>query len=214
VRPSEISLADGVKGLLWPAPSGAPGVLVIHGHGSRKDNHADFAELVAARGLAALAIDLPGHGETGGTLGANALDATLAGIDELTRSGYGPIGLRGSSLGGFLALGMAPRSPDVRAVVAICPARPELLARRLGSDWPLAVDLEAAVREPGIARGYWHAVDDDRVPWAATLRLAGLSPPPVHLRVKMGGSHTSLQHDPGVLRDTVDFLHEHLGSRG
>jgi dienelactone hydrolase len=181
-----------------------PAVLVIHGYGSCKENHADFAEQVVARGMAAMAIDLPGHGQTGGRLGSAALDA-----------GHARTGLRGSSLGGLLALAAAARQPElVAAVVAICPAQPAMLARRLEANWPLAIDLDRAARHPGIARGYWHARGDDQVPWSGTFRLAQISPPPVHLRVTMGGSHTTLQHDPAVLRDSADFLAEHLGDRG
>ncbi|MDH3227254.1 MAG: alpha/beta fold hydrolase [Thermoleophilia bacterium] len=215
MSPSSLRLANGVSAMLWEVHGRAPAVLVIHGYGSRKENHSDFAEQVAARGMAAMAIDLPGHGETGGRLGPAALDAVLAGIDALGDAGHARIGLRGSSLGGLLALAAAARRPElVAAIVAICPAQPALLARRLEADWPLAIDLEHAARLPGIARGYWHATGDDRVPWAGTLRLAQISPPPVYLRVKMGGGHTTLQHDPEVLRDAADFLAEHLGGDG
>lgn len=211
MAPSEIALPNGVSAILWDAAEQAPSVLAIHGYGSRKENHADFAEAVAARGLAAMAIDLPGHGQSAGELGPAALDAVLAGIDALEERGHTPIGLRGSSLGGLLALAAAVRAPRVRAIVAICPALPQRLAELLEAEWPLTIDLEQAVRQPGVARGYWHAVGDDRVPWAGTFRLAQISPPPVHLRVKMGGGHTTLQHDPEVLRDTADFLVAHLG---
>ncbi len=212
MSPSEIALPGGVSAVTWEAPPDTPAVLVIHGYGSCKENHADFAELVAGRGMAATALDLPGHGATGGQLGPHALGAVLAGIDELEARGHSAIGLRGSSMGGFLALAAAARRESARAVVAICPAQPRRLAHLLESDWPLAIDLERAARQPGIARGYWHARGDDRVPWEGTFRLAQISPSPVHLRIKMGGGHTTLQHDPEVLSDSVNFLMEHLGA--
>jgi hypothetical protein len=99
----------------------------------------------------------------------------------------------------------------VRAVVALCPAQGPLLAERLGDPWPAALDTYAAVASPGIARGYWHAMADEVVPWPGTFRLAQLSPSPVRLRVSSGGHHRSLQHDPDVLAATVSFLEEHLG---
>jgi len=110
--------------LLQGAP-GAPGVVMLHGAGSRKENHLDFAERLADVGMWALVPDLRGHGETGGQMDAGMPGDVLACLDDLRARGAGPLGLRGSSMGGFLSLVAAPQHPDVRAVVAICPARPE-----------------------------------------------------------------------------------------
>lgn len=185
-------------------------MVVVHGLGSRKENHADFGAAVAAAGMAALVLDLRGHGESGGELGAGASADVAAGLDHLAARGHRPLGLRGSSLGGLLALHAAREHPGVGAVVAICPARPEALARRLGAGWPRALSPEPPAEPDGRARGYWHATGDDRVPWGATFALASRTPPPARLRVTLGGGHQSLQHDPAVLADTVAFLAEHL----
>jgi pimeloyl-ACP methyl ester carboxylesterase len=202
-----------LAGLYWPAPAGSPGVVVVHGAGSRKENHSDFAELASRTGMAALALDLRGHGESGGVADAGMLDDVMVALDALAARGLGPLGLRGSSLGGFLALHAAARHPAVRAVVALCPAQPAGLARVLGARWPLEFPLEPAVaRRDGVARGLWHARGDERVPWQATFALAQLAPQPRRLRIAMRGHHRSLQHDAGVLAETVSFLREHLGA--
>ena len=133
-----------LAGLLWPAPAGAPGVVIVHGLGSRKENHADFAELVAGAGMAALAIDLRGHGASGGELDEGLAGDVIAGLDALAARGHAPLGVRGSSLGGLLALHAARVDPRVRAAVALCPARPDRLAERLGEDWPRALSRRAA----------------------------------------------------------------------
>jgi dienelactone hydrolase len=196
---------------LWPAPPEAPAVLVAHGWGSRKENHADVAEACAAAGMAAMAVDLRGHGASGGAPGPGLLDDVLAGLDALAARGHRRLGLRGSSMGGFLALHAAARHPLARAVVAICPARPEGLARIMEADWPLALPTEEAVaRDDGVARMYWHATGDDRVPWGATLALAGITPHPMRLRVVLGGGHRTLQHDGRALAAGVAFLAGHL----
>src|SRR3954452_4435896 len=54
----------GLSYALWlpDDPKPWPGVVIVHGAGSRKENHADFARLAVASGWAALAFDLPGHG--------------------------------------------------------------------------------------------------------------------------------------------------------
>jgi alpha-beta hydrolase superfamily lysophospholipase len=203
----------GRAALLWRAPAPAPAVVVVHGAGSRKENHRDFAEACAAAGMSALALDLRGHGESAGAPDAGMLDDVLAALERLRAEGAAPLGLRGSSLGGFLALHAAARDPGVRAVAALCPAPAEGLARVLGADWPLALPLDRAVaRADGVARGYWHARGDERVPWTHSMRLAALTPQPRRLRIAMGGHHRSLQHDPAVIAETVAFLAGHLGA--
>lgn len=200
-----------LAGLGWPGPAGSPGVLVVPGYGSRKENHADMGAALAAAGVAAIALDLRGQGESGGRLDAAVLDDLQAGLDHLAGAGHRPLGLRGSSMGALLALHAAAADPRVRAVVAICPARPEGLAARIGGDWPLALDPRPAVARPdGVARGYWHATGDDRVPWGATMDLAGRTHHPMRLRIALGGGHGTLQHDPAVLAETVAFLTAHL----
>jgi pimeloyl-ACP methyl ester carboxylesterase len=188
-------------------------VLIVPGYGSRKENHRDFGEALRAAGMAAAAVDLRGHGETGGALDGGVLDDVAACLDDLAAAGHAPLGIRGSSMGGMLALHAAARDPRVRAVVAICPARPGRLADRIGADWPRALELAPAVaRRDGVARGYWHATGDASVPWGATFALAGITPQPMRLRIALGGGHGTLQHDPAVIAETVAFLREHLGA--
>ncbi len=186
-------------------------MVVVHGAGSSRANHRDFAERLAADGVNALAVDLRGHGESGGAADAGTIDDVLAAVDWLAGRCAGPLGIRGSSLGGYLALHAAARDPRVRAVAAICPARHESLAARRGLSWALDMPLEPAVaRDDDVARGYWHATGDELVPWPWSVRLHALSPHPRRLRIVMGGSHGSLQHDPAVQSDTVAFLRRHL----
>src|SRR5689334_20977633 len=51
-----------------------PGIVVLHGAGSCKENHADFARLAADFGWAVLAYDQRGHGESLGEMSPAALD--------------------------------------------------------------------------------------------------------------------------------------------
>ncbi len=196
-----------------PGVGTAPGVVVLHGYGSRKENHLDFAERLAGAGMWALVPDLRGHGETGGEMDAGMIDDVLACLDHLDERGAGALGLRGSSMGGFLSLVAAPMHPKVRALVALCPARPAPLAARIGRDWPLGHPLEPATwRADGVARGFWHARGDEVVPWQNTFTLASRAAQPKHLRIEMGGNHRSLQHDPRIQEETTLFLADHLGA--
>ena len=202
-------------------PAGAPrgGVVILHGAGSRKENHLDFARLCAAAGLAAIAFDQRGHGASEGALGAGALDdvALIAGLLP-----PGPVFLRGSSMGGFVALAAAARA-KARAVVAICPAGGAQLLDGLRAgrfdfraDEPAldeliaAVDLPAAARALGPGLMLLHAEGDDRVPIAHSAALHEHAPGSTLIRVP-GGDHHSVQHDAVLQRRAVRFLLERAG---
>jgi pimeloyl-ACP methyl ester carboxylesterase len=198
------------------APRGTPrgGVVILHGAGSCKENHLDFAHLCARDGLAAIVFDQRGHGASEGALGARALDdvALIAGLLPA-----GPLMLRGSSMGGFVALAAAARA-GARAVVAICPAsgahllaglRAGLLGFR--ADAPAleaalgAVDLPAAARALGADLLLLHAEGDDRVPVAHSEALHAAAAGSSFIRVP-GGDHQSIQHDAGLQARAVRFL--------
>ena len=100
---------------------------MVHGAGSQKENQFDVARALRAAGVAAVCFDQRGHGESEGALGADALDDVAA---MATLLPPGPVALRGSSMGGFMAL-MASTRMELAAVVAVCPASGELLARGL-----------------------------------------------------------------------------------
>ena len=121
--PSREGVEDGLAYSLWlphmndgssasrPGPSGAgrrvPGMLVLHGAGSRKENHADFARLACANGWAALAFDARGHGASAGEMGPGAVQDVVAMAGMLAAEpGVDPrrVVARGSSMGAFLAL--------------------------------------------------------------------------------------------------------------
>src|SRR3954452_2872201 len=90
-------------GLAWArfAPARGPataGVVILHGADSRKESHFDFARACADGGLAALAFDARGHGESPGPLDGRAVDDVARMADLLReRAGIERVGLRGSS---------------------------------------------------------------------------------------------------------------------
>src|SRR5690349_19085040 len=63
------SLGDDLSGALFLPESlrPAPAVIVCHGAGEFKENYFELCELLAGRGIAALAIDMHGHGESAGS---------------------------------------------------------------------------------------------------------------------------------------------------
>ncbi|MGB8879298.1 MAG: alpha/beta fold hydrolase, partial [Solirubrobacteraceae bacterium] len=106
--PSEIGVQDGLAYTLWlPRVPARGGVVVLHGAGSCKENHHDFARAALGAGLAAVAFDQRGHGDSDGALDGCVLEDVRA-IATLLRARLGdpeaPVALRGSSMGGYLAL--------------------------------------------------------------------------------------------------------------
>lgn len=83
---------------LLDLPPGEPwgGLVILHGAGSRKENHADMAAAATAAGMAVVRFDMRGHGASGGQLDGRALD-DVAAAAALLPAGL-PVALRGSSM--------------------------------------------------------------------------------------------------------------------
>jgi pimeloyl-ACP methyl ester carboxylesterase len=202
-------------------PDGDPwgGLVILHGAGSRKENHADMARAAAAAGLATVRFDMRGHGASGGMLDGRAID-DVAAAAGLLPPGL-PVALRGSSMGGYLAL-VAARPARAAAVVAICPAPARLLARGLRrGELEVAADvaaleallgahpLEDAVAALDVPVLIQHAEGDEEVPVAGSRELAGLLRHPAsRLDVVRGGDHRSVQHDAAAQAAALAWLRD------
>ena len=209
--PPELGSSDGISYALF-LPEGEPeaGVVILHGAGSAKESHFDFARGCRDDGLAALAFDARGHGRSEGEFGPGALDDARAMV-ELLRAHAPAIALRGSSMGGFTAIHTAARDADLCAVVAICPAPEDLLLRSLRAEgperfrcdveatahWLESLDLYSAVAGLGPATGLLllHARGDEQVPYAVSEQLHAAAHEPKRMLLLPGGHHRSLQHD-------------------
>jgi pimeloyl-ACP methyl ester carboxylesterase len=229
-RPHLPDVSGSTDGLAWNLflpQSGEPprgGVLILHGAGSTKESHHDYARACASGGLAALAVDLRGHGESEGVLGAGAIDDVVALAGTLRReAGVDALGLRGSSMGGYLALVAAARC-GARAVVAICPAPAALLragvvAQRFefrADDDALIELLDAnddrdAIAALDVPVMLLHARGDESVPVEHSRELAAAA---AHVRLVEipGGHHRSIQHDAELQGETVRWLSRRLRS--
>jgi uncharacterized protein len=204
-------------------PEGEPwgGLVILHGAGSRKENHADMAAAAAAAGLATVRFDMRGHGDSGGMLDGRAID-DVARAAALLPAGL-PLALRGSSMGGYLAL-VSATAAGAAAVVAVCPAHAPLLARGLRTgELEVAADtaalgallaahpLEPAVAALAIPVLLQHAAADERVPVAGSRALAArLRHPASRLDVAPGGDHRSVQHDPAAQNAALAWLRDVL----
>jgi pimeloyl-ACP methyl ester carboxylesterase len=216
--PDELGARDGLAYALF-VPDDEPlgGVVILHGAGSCKENHFDFARALRATGMAAVAFDQRGHGESEGALDGRAV------ADIVTMAGVlpegPPLALRGSSMGGYLALVAAAQLRAV-AVVAICPAAADHLARGLDDErFEFRADterlqaflaehpLDAVVPTLEADLLLLHAEGDEQVPIEHSRELYALADPALTRFVEVpGGDHRSIQHDPEFQALAVRFL--------
>jgi fermentation-respiration switch protein FrsA (DUF1100 family) len=208
-----------------------PGMVIIHGAGSRKENHGDFGRACAASGWAALAFDQRGHGDSEDGMSPAALaDVSrmagfLARVDGVDAS---RVCVRGSSLGGFMAIQAAATSEAIAGAIAICPAGSEDLVRGLrGGRMEMRIDqgaresLEAWLSEHDLREAVElmgpkpllliHARGDDQIPSEWSKELYARAPEPRKLILLPGGHHRSAQHDPELQGIALRWLERRLG---
>jgi uncharacterized protein len=206
----------------WPA------MVIIHGAGSGKENHADFARACNERGWAAVTFDQRGHGDSGDEMVPAALGdvvlmarflSSVDGVDSRR------ICVRGSSMGAFMAIHAAATSDEIVGVIAICPASEEQLRRGLRSgDLEMRADvdaLDAWLGEHDLRDAVGligskpllliHARGDERIPYTVSEQLYARAAEPRKLIVLPGGHHRSAQHDPELQGMALRWLERELG---
>ena len=225
VEPPELGRT---AGLAWArfVPDAPPrgAILVLHGAGSSKESHFDFGRAARAAGFAALCFDARGHGESEGPMRMGVLDDVAAMAAELPADV--PLALRGSSMGGYLAI-VAAGPLGARAVVAICPAPADALVRGLRTGrFDFDVDRPALIafvsendhlQAVGSFTGgllLLHAEGDESVPYQHSVAIdaAAVDAAPKRLLVLPGGHHRSIQHDPELQAETLRWLGKTLSS--
>lgn len=218
--PADTGERDGLSyALFLPAEAPAGGVVVLHGAGSQKENHFDFARACRGAGLAAVAFDQRGHGDSPAPMDAR-MAADVGVVAGLLPPGI-PRALRGSSMGGYLAIVAAERA-DAAAVVAICPASARGLRSGVRAGrFEFTADVEslgaflaehdelAAAADLSSPLLLLHAEGDEQVPIAHSAALAAARDeaglPTRFVRVP-GGDHRSIQHDDELQDLSVRFI--------
>ena len=227
VLPREIAVHDGLAYSLWLPDEVRGGVVILHGAGSCKESHHDYARLLVSARYAAISFDQRGHGASEGVMDGRAIEDIVA-MADLLRSRIGDPGaslaLRGSSMGGCFALLAAP-AVGAAAVVAICPAGPRGLQRgveagTLGFDADVAAlsallteaDLHETVGSLEMPVMILHAEGDEQVPVEHSRELAArFASPSSRLITVPGGHHRSVQHDDELQAVSLKFIQRALG---
>ncbi|WP_421996124.1 alpha/beta hydrolase [Reyranella sp.] len=225
-----LGLGDGLVAWRWGE---GPPVLLVHGF---EGHRAQFAAILAAlrqRGLAAVALDVPAHGESAG----EELTAVkfIAAIDRALAA-LGPLpAVVGHSMGGAMSLyALARRGGAGRAVLIAAPSSLKRELQRFATAVGLSprgarafiASVERHVGQPAADFDVRHLVgridlplllihdqDDRRVPVVEAARAAHALPD-AELMITRGLGHNRLLGDPVVVRAVVDFVaaQETMGS--
>jgi dienelactone hydrolase len=197
-----------INALLFEADARpAPAVVLVPMLGRPKDDWQAVGDRLAAAGISALAIDLPGMGLPG-----DAASLVAWNTDVRAAVGYlasrptdvrpGSIGIAGASLGANLAVVAAAADPSVRSLALVSPSvdyrgvRIEQPLRQYGARPALLV---ASLHDPYAARSVRELADD---------------PPGIRqMRWSDTAAHGTLllSRDPDVVRSLVEWFQQTLG---
>lgn len=220
---------DGITlaGTWWPGRRpDAPAVLLLHGVGASRNQTGPMAEALVARGYAALAIDLRGHGASTITDHSYGLDEGLdarAAFDWLkARQHGGKVAVVGVSLGGAAALigrdGAVPA--DALVLVAVFPDIRAAIYNRMAS---VLTPLGGTLAEPLLSfqslprYGVWPgriapiaAIRDFRAPVFVIGGAADRYTPPAEARAlfEAAPNRKGLWLVPGLSHGEVSNLHD------
>lgn len=225
----QLKARDGISiaGTYWPGrtPS-APAVLLLHGVGASRNQTAPMAAALAARGYAALAIDLRGHGESTITDHSYGLDEGLdarAAFDWLKAKQHGgKVGVIGISLGGAAGLvgRDGPVPADALVLVAVFPDIRHAIYNRMAS---ILTPIGGTLAEPLLSfqslprYGVWPgriapltAIRDFRAPVFVIGGAKDRYTPPVETRAlfEAAPNRKALWLVPGLSHGKVSSLHD------
>lgn len=142
------SLGDALAGVLFlpESASPSPALIVCHGAGEFKEHYFELCERLAERGVASLAIDMHGHGESEGERfyvdmrqWVADIRAAIYFLSAHPRIDGDKIGAFGLSSGGTAILEAALVEPKLKALVALD------ATVRNSMPWPFALVLQLLI---------------------------------------------------------------------
>ncbi len=218
-------VVGGRRVVAWSWGERGPGVLLVHGWGSRGARFVDLGNALLTEGYRVVTFDAPGHGASAGRLSSGPEFARAA--HAVVRA-VGPVSyVVGHSVGGFASALAIGRGLAVHRAVFLAPSAnansysaqfaallgvdgPVMasmrgrLERRLGFSWK---DLNIPALGPGMRVPLLviHDRDDREVGWGDGAAIAQ-SWPRAELVTTTGLGHHRIVSDPAVIRQVVTFL--------
>ncbi len=214
----------------WIWGERGPLVLLMHGWGSRASRFRFFVPPFVAAGFRVVALDGPGHGQTGGTRAS--LPQFAAALTAVAHATGEVAGVVGHSLGGaaaIFAMGRGLRPVPMVAIAA--PAEPAAFFQRFARHLRLPSRVRERIRE-SLEERFGVKWSDLDVPAIAArnaspllvIHDAGDHDVPIGdgraIAIAAGGTlvetqglgHRAIMRDPEVVHATVTFLARHLTS--
>lgn len=184
----------------------APAVLLLHMLTRSRGDWEPVGRRLAEEGVAALALDFRGHGESARLTPGVPDDLTLllqdvtAGIRFLQARAevrHGHIGIAGASLGATLAVMAGAADPAVRSMALLSP----------GLDYR-GLRIDAAMRKYGPRPVLLIASSEDTYAVRSARQLGAAQDPARELRVVDGAGHgtTMLSRAPDLVRAVVEWF--------
>ena len=202
----DLATSDGVsiKGTYYrPAATDAPGVVLLHMLGRKRGDWDAFARQLQDAGYSVLAIDLRGHGESGGKRewGKMTMDAAAATDFLRARPEVDPerIVIIGASIGANIAINYGAEDPDVVGVALLSP----------GLDYR-GVKTAEAVKAYGDRPLFIAASSEDKYAAESSRTLDGLAQGPHQLLILKNQGHGTqmLGKDNGLEEAIFQWLAE------
>ncbi len=143
----------------------APCVIICHGLGGSKDNKLPLLEAFSKAGLASMAFDFSGHGESQGSFEkltvTNAVADSKAAIDyvsSLASVDASRVGIMGHSFGGSVSLIGAAGDKRIKSIVVSAPVVDFLETLRMLSDFDTKIGNLTVWKD----KGYTHYLNADQ----------------------------------------------------
>jgi pimeloyl-ACP methyl ester carboxylesterase len=218
-------LVGGRRVIAWSWGERGPGVLLVHGWGSRGARFVDLGNGLLSHGYRVVTFDAPGHGASSGRQSSGPEFARAA---QAVVNAVGPISyLVGHSVGGFASALAIEAGLAIRRAVFLAPsASPNnysaqfetllgvdgpvmasmrgRLERRLGFAWK-DLNVPAFAPEMRVPLLVIHDRDDREVGWNDGAAIVQ-SWPGAELVTTSGLGHHRIVSDPAVIRHVVAFL--------
>jgi pimeloyl-ACP methyl ester carboxylesterase len=187
-----------------PAGAKAPGVLLLPMYGSTKSDWDVFARELQKRGIAALALDLRGQGQSAGPedWAKAPADVTAAWQALIARPEVDPkhSAIVGASIGANLALVVGAGTPEVAAVIALSP----------GLDFK-GVKPVGTLGNFGDRGVLFIASQDDQYSYDSVRQMASLAPKGETNYFATAGHGTDMFSAPTLTPMLLSWLEDHLG---
>jgi pimeloyl-ACP methyl ester carboxylesterase len=228
-RPMRVK-CDGASIATWSWGEG-PGVLLVHGWGSRGARLHSFVEPLVATGHAVVAFDAPAHGASSGAVSSlpqfaqaiTAVAQAAGGIEAVVAHSMGCPSTAFAISHGltikravFVAPAANPGAFTERfgEILAIPPHVLSAMKRRFEKQFDLRweeLDLPLLAPAMRIPLLILHDRDDAEVPWSEGAAIAGAWPGS-ELVTTEGLGHTRIVHDPDVVARAAAFVTEDRAS--